>query len=53
MAGQRTLNPYVLVRLQCPQPELNEEIERISSFFIFGIRTETAFQVKKNFIAIV
>lgn len=26
MAGQRTLNPYVLVRLQCPQPEQNEEI---------------------------
>ena len=33
MAGQRTLNPYVLVRLQCPQPEFRENRHTKWRFF--------------------
>ena len=35
MAGQRTLNPYVLVRLQCPQLS---DPDQPGSFFIIAIQ---------------
>ena len=41
MAGQRTLNPYVLVRLQCTQPEI-EEICKGLLFFLQNQKFEHA-----------